>query len=257
MADGRMLKKGVCTSKKLAGRFSGDPEVIKGYVFPRIKSISADMIQDCLFDMQDRKLIKLYRAGDDDFLEFTKFSDHQQLRTDREAKSIIPSPKEGVEIKEENSQNSPIAPGGLPADSRITPAKVKLNQIKLNKANARAQYKAEPKAEIIDPKKELVIKKLQEAFLKFPDPRYQHQIKLFVESHIFKKNGDAIIHCLNQLINSKEPVNNPKGYLEKILRVENGNFNERESVQEHEEHKKSIPIEGIPGLGEVLKTMAK
>jgi hypothetical protein len=116
--------------------------------------------------------------------------------------------------------------------------------------------KATTTGTVIDPKKELVIKKLQEAFLKFPDTRYQHQIKIFVEAHIFKKNGDAIIHCLNSLLNNKKPVPNPKGYLEKALAVENGNVNADEALKEHEEHKKPIPVDGIAGLGNVLKAMA-
>ena len=55
---------------------------------------------------------------------------------------------------------------------------------------------------------------------------------------------------------SQQRINNPKLYLEKVLAVENGNYNERESVTEHEERKKPIPVEGIPGLGDVLKTIA-
>ena len=105
-----------------------------------------------------------------------------------------------------------------------------------------------------DPKKQLVLEKLKEAFLKFSDSRYQHSIKIFVEAN-YNKNPDAVAYCLNQLINNKEPVRYPKAYLEKILGIENGNYNERESIQEHIIHKADIPVQDIPRLGEVLKVM--
>lgn len=137
MAEGRMIKKVICTSKKLSalktdtarllytwmlphldieGRFSGDPDVIKGYVVPRVKSITAETIQGCLLDMQENKLILLYDVDGDVFLQFTKFEEHQTLRRDREAESIIPQP----------------TPGVPPDKSGSKPAKVKLREVKIN-----------------------------------------------------------------------------------------------------------------------------
>jgi len=104
-------------------------------------------------------------------------------------------------------------------------------------------------------KKAPVFEKLKEAMNKYPDLRYQHSIQEFVKSN-WNKNDNAIIHCLNKLMNSKEMIRYPKAYLEKILAVENGNYNADEALKEHEEHKKPIPVDGIAGLGNVLKAMA-
>jgi uncharacterized protein YdaU (DUF1376 family) len=104
-------------------------------------------------------------------------------------------------------------------------------------------------------KKTLVFEKLKEVLNKFPDQKYQRQIVLFVEAN-YNKNPDAIIHCLNQFQNTTQKIVNPKAWLEKVLAVENGNFNERESIQKHANHKEEIPVQDIPRLGEVLKIMA-
>lgn len=112
-----------------------------------------------------------------------------------------------------------------------------------------------PKAETTDPEKQPVFEKLKELMIKFPDQRYQHNIQEFVKANWFK-NDKAIEHCLNQLLISKKTVPYPRKFLEKILSVENGNFNEREFQQGHQKNKEPISIAGIPGLGDVLKTMA-
>jgi uncharacterized protein YdaU (DUF1376 family) len=139
-------------------------------------------------------------------------------------------------------------------NQKINPSPSPSQLLKEKQKYSRAQYKAEPEAETIEPKKQLVLEKLKETMLKFPDSRYQHNIQLFVQAK-WNKNDDAIIHCLNQLINSKKSISYPKSYLESILAKENGNFNERESIQEHATHKADIPVQDIPRLGEVLKVM--
>jgi hypothetical protein len=105
-----------------------------------------------------------------------------------------------------------------------------------------------------DIKKAPVFKKIKELMLKFPDMRYQHNIQEFLKAN-WNKNDDAILHCLNQLMDSNKPVPYPKAFMEKILSIENGNFNEREFQSEHQKHKEPIPINEIAGLGDVLKTM--
>jgi hypothetical protein len=127
----------------------------------------------------------------------------------------------------------------------------KLKQTKLKQS---IRETPEPESETTDPKKTLVLEKLKETMLKFPDIRYQHNIQEFVKNN-WNKNDDAIIHALNSLLINKKPVPYPKAYLEKILAIENGNFNERESMQGHEQHKKPIPIQDIPRLGDVMKVM--
>lgn len=135
MADGRMLKKAISHSRRLAklktdtarllytwilphldieGRFSANPDIIKGVIVPRIRSIGTKKIENCLYDMAEQELITLYEHDNDKYLQYRKFKDHQILRTDRESESKIPTP----------------TPTQLQANSSPTPAQVKLKQVK-------------------------------------------------------------------------------------------------------------------------------
>jgi len=127
MPEGRMLKKQISISKTLPelksdsarllytwliphldveGRFSADPDVVKGHVVPRLK-MTKKKIWDYLQDMAEKGLIILYEADGDYYLEFTVFEKHQIIRKDREADSKIPSPKEGSIITPNNSWSTP------------------------------------------------------------------------------------------------------------------------------------------------------
>ena len=118
MAEGRMLKKRISKSRKLAelktdsarmlyffiyphldikGRFSGDSYIIKGHIVPYIKSWTTTKIETCLKDLARVKLILLYEVDGETFLECVRFADHQILRPEREAPSEIPDPPEGYE----------------------------------------------------------------------------------------------------------------------------------------------------------------
>lgn len=147
MAHGRMLKKIISKSRKLAnlennanrliytwllshldieGRHEGDPQVIKGFVFPRINSITPNKIRKALIDMQEQKLINIYIVNSDTFIEYVDFKKHQILREDREAKSDIPAKSCGT-------------PAQLQEFSGSTQAqdKLSLNKDKLSKDNKR------------------------------------------------------------------------------------------------------------------------
>ena len=144
MAKGRMLKKVICTSKKLAdlksdsarllytwllphldieGRFSGDPNIIKGYICPRLNHITKKKIERYLQELAENKLIIVYRASNDLFLQFIEFHKHQSLRRDREAESDIPAPEDGE----------------LLYNSGITPTQVKLSKVNISKVNSRVE----------------------------------------------------------------------------------------------------------------------
>jgi len=146
MAEGRMLKKAISKSRRLAalqtdsarmlytwiiphldieGRFFADPSIIKGSVVPRLKAFSEEKITECLSDMASVELITLYTVDNDQYFHLRKFEDHQSLRENREAKSTIPPPS--------LPDNSRITPGVLPDNSGITPAQVKLREVKLSK----------------------------------------------------------------------------------------------------------------------------
>ncbi|NIO43375.1 MAG: hypothetical protein GTO41_26420, partial [Burkholderiales bacterium] len=141
MAEGRMLKKAVSTSRKLAelqsdsarllytwliphldveGRFSADPAVVKGSVFPRLRH-SISRVAALLNELQNAGLIIVYEADGDMYLQLKKFKDFQHLRTTHEAKSKIPPPPRTTAQLRHN-------------DGRTT-AKVNLIKVNLSKVN--------------------------------------------------------------------------------------------------------------------------
>jgi hypothetical protein len=128
MASGRMLKKNVSTSKKLsslksdssrlvwtwllahldvAGRFSGEPDVVKGSVVPRLKHLSEKRVEEILKELNDASLIRIYRVDGEKYLELTRFEDFQNLRVDREGESKIPEPIDNKEDRDNKSGSSP------------------------------------------------------------------------------------------------------------------------------------------------------
>ena len=143
MAEGRMLKKLVSTSRKLAalktdsarllwtwilphvdikGRFSAEPSVIKGYIVPRLKSMTVAKIEKYLLDMAANDMILLYNVSSDNYLEIVKFAEFQTLREDRESESIIPPP------------DSPGATPGVPPDnSGLSKDKLREDKIREDK----------------------------------------------------------------------------------------------------------------------------
>lgn len=151
MAEGRMLKKVISTSKKLAdlksdsarllytwllphldveGRFSADPKVVKGNVCPRLK-MSIKKIEEYLIEMNEKGLIVLYEADGDVFLQFSKFKDFQILRKDREKDSIIPKP----------TAKSRSIPSEARRDSVGTTTKDKIREVKIREVNNKYEKK--------------------------------------------------------------------------------------------------------------------
>lgn len=150
MAEGRMLKKAISTSRRLAdlqsdsarmlytwiiphldieGRFYADPEMVKGSVVPRIKSFTLSKIEECLSDMHKVGLILVYKVDGDTYLQLRKFEDHQNLRRDKEAQSNIPAPNE--------MDNSGTTPGLLPECSGTTPAEEKRREEKVKSLSSK------------------------------------------------------------------------------------------------------------------------
>jgi len=128
MADGRMLKRRITASKKMAalktdkarllwfyllpftdvdGRIIADCEDIRDEIIRKQrKGYSLGKIEECLQDLYQVGLIALYVVGDVRYLEITRFWDEQSHNPDREAKSPIPAPTQGTLI--ENSESTPL-----------------------------------------------------------------------------------------------------------------------------------------------------
>jgi len=138
MPEGRMIKKCISNSKSLGflksdsarllytwliphldaeGRYSADPDLIKGHIFPKIKSMTISKIKKLINELAEARLIILYRANDEVYLQLEKFHKYQKIDKNREAKSKIPAPTEeniiSSGITHENSGvnqiNSPIS----------------------------------------------------------------------------------------------------------------------------------------------------
>ena len=133
MAEGRMLKKNISRSEKLArlkthkprvlyfmmlphldveGRLEANPKLIRGQIVPLL-NYSVSGVQTCLDELNEVGLIQLYDGNGKKCLAYTKFHDHQNLRKDREAASEHPTPPQ------------------LPECAGITPIEVKLSKVNL------------------------------------------------------------------------------------------------------------------------------
>lgn len=71
------------------GRGSADPELLKGFLFPRRKGITETQIQDALSNLANTGMITLYEADGESYLYFPNWGDHQRIQT---KKSKFPSP---------------------------------------------------------------------------------------------------------------------------------------------------------------------
>ncbi|EHQ88251.1 hypothetical protein [Desulfosporosinus youngiae] len=74
------------------GRMEGDPEVIKGMIFPYEEKVSVKQIRESLEELAFEKLILWYLVDDNMYIQFPNFSIYQNLRKDRQYKSDYPDP---------------------------------------------------------------------------------------------------------------------------------------------------------------------
>lgn len=74
------------------GRGSADPELIKGFVFPRRKRLSESDIEKALAELAGMGCISLYTVDGESYFCFPNWGDHQRIQT---KKSKFPSPENG------------------------------------------------------------------------------------------------------------------------------------------------------------------
>jgi hypothetical protein len=128
MADGRMLKKVISTSPRVAalkndthrliytwlipfldvdGRHEADARIIKGHIIPLLDHITTKIIDVALRDMAENDLIMLYSVDGKNCLE---------LRNCKKRQSDIPSPDAGVPTELSSATD------GVPTDNRRSTA---------------------------------------------------------------------------------------------------------------------------------------
>ena len=88
------------------GRGSADPELLKGFVFPRRKGVTEVQIQKALADLANTGMIKLYEVDGDSFFYFPNWAKHQRIQTKQ---SKFPEPPEStVNHGESPPESNPI-----------------------------------------------------------------------------------------------------------------------------------------------------
>lgn len=131
MPQGRILLKSICQSKKLPqlktdgarllytwlipnvdvnGCFSGDPQVIKGQIFTRLKH-SIKVIETYLQDLENIGLIVRYEIEGDMYLIIPDFEEKQpSLKPEKEGKPTIPLPTPD-QLQSKSGVTPPISKG--------------------------------------------------------------------------------------------------------------------------------------------------
>lgn len=83
------------------GRGSADPELLKGFVFPRRKGVTESTIQKTLEELATTGSVILYEVDGEPYLCFPNWSEHQTVRN---KVSKFPAPEDGI-IKSEINCN--------------------------------------------------------------------------------------------------------------------------------------------------------
>ena len=89
------------------GRGSADPELIKGFVFPRRKRVTESDIDKALADLAGMGCIHLYQVDGESYFCFPNWSDHQRIQSKR-GKYPPPVPPNGQKSTEPHG-DSPCA----------------------------------------------------------------------------------------------------------------------------------------------------
>jgi len=72
------------------GRLEGDPEIIKGMIFPYHQKITPKQIEEALKELNQEGLIIWYMVGENWYIQIPNFTLYQKLRKDREYSSDYP-----------------------------------------------------------------------------------------------------------------------------------------------------------------------
>jgi len=242
MARGRMLQNRISKSQKLAslssdtvrllytwmlshldvnGNFYADPVMVNNLVFTRLGH-SVDNIAAALDELEASGLIIRYQVGNETYLNYPDFQEKQpKINKDKEGKPDIPL----------------YTPDKLRSNAGITPEIVcpKIREDKIREANTTPEQ--EPPVDNLMASLKTILDKTRE---RYPDERDQRKILVFVQANKRNMNHDAILHCLESLIKSKEKVKAIPQFLEAVLKIENGKYNARESETRSNDFKKAV-----------------
>ena len=92
------------------GRGSADPEILKGFVFPRRKGVTESTIEKTLAELATIGSIHLYKVDGESYLCFPNWSDHQRVQ---QKKSKFPAPPADFD----KLRKSTVSHGEIPPES--------------------------------------------------------------------------------------------------------------------------------------------
>ena len=92
------------------GRGSADPEILKGFVFPRRKGVTESTIEKTLAELANMGSIHLYEVDGESYLCFPNWGDHQRIQ---QKKSKFPEPPASFD----EIQKPTVTYGELPPES--------------------------------------------------------------------------------------------------------------------------------------------
>ena len=95
------------------GRGSADPEILKGFVFPRRKGVTESTIEKALLDLANSGSILLYDVDGESYFCFPNWADHQRVQTKR---SKFPAPSDCI-IKKSTVSHGESPPESHPIQS--------------------------------------------------------------------------------------------------------------------------------------------
>lgn len=121
------------------GRGSADPELLKGFVFPRRKGVTEGTIQKTLAELATMGSVTLYEVDGEPYLCFPNWGDHQQIRT---KVSKFPAPEAG-KITETGTCNHMIS-SDINCNQMISDAsRIQSNTIRIQNPNPESEYESE------------------------------------------------------------------------------------------------------------------
>ena len=91
------------------GRGSADPDLVKGFCFPRRKDVTAKSISAGFKELQNEGLVKIYRVGEEMYFYFPTWEKHQRIQAKR---SLYPEPPSLEDC--DSFDNSTVAHGHPP-----------------------------------------------------------------------------------------------------------------------------------------------
>ena len=96
------------------GRGSADPDLVKGFCFPRRKDVTAKSISAGFKELQNEGLVKIYRVGEEMYFCFPSWEKHQRIQAKR---SLYPEPPSSEDC--DGFDNSTVTHGDQPPEVEV------------------------------------------------------------------------------------------------------------------------------------------